>query len=82
MVTLPPLPPSLSFQSESAGFGAFHDVEELRKYSPPHGRLPGRLPGPEPGRLRDQHQPAGIEPNVEVRFVDGRFVAGRICREC
>ena len=68
-----PLP--LSFQSESAGFGAFHYMEAFWKDSPPHGGLPSGLARSETGRLRDQYQPAGIQPDVEVRFIDGRFVA-------
>ena len=53
---LPGLPGPLH-REPAGGRLAFHYVEELRKDSSPHGRLPGRLPAPDPLSL-----PAGINP--------------------
>ena len=55
-------------------------MEEFRTYSPPHGRLPGRLASPEPGSLCNQRQPAGIEPDVVVFLGRVRLVAGCLVR--
>ena len=50
----------------AGGWLAFHYVELRRVHPVSDRRLPRPLPGPEPGSLSDQRQPAGIEPDVKM----------------
>ena len=40
--------------------------EAIRRHTVADSSLPGRLPRPEPGSLRDQRQASGIEPHMKV----------------
>ena len=56
----------LPLHREPAGELAVHDVEAIRRHTVADSSLPGRLPRPEPGSLRDQRQASGIEPHMKV----------------